>query len=329
MFAERRGEFVLHFPVADPALQLIYKPQPKPLTGAAICRLSSWSSLCENQQQNLAHSSPSAPGLRSPESQVTATNPSPQEFLQTHRSTSILCLVTTRTLTMRSTMIRAKVLRIQIRPMRHRRPTFEHSVARLFDAYTYSPYSSSRKDHRTMASRPSPALIKLLILAQREKCFYCDGAISFDTSRGWLMATVDHFYPTSRGGSKGISNVVVACKGCNNRKRARPPRLHELVKWNKLAVVWPHINPVDLEPLVPQKACRSCGQQIPIDRLLKTRVSLSETQTCSPECARKRRNRSAKRIRRRLAAGMEERTETRSSDPGQCHGAAEPQRRLS
>jgi hypothetical protein len=154
-----------------------------------------------------------------------------------------------------------------------------------------------------MSPKPKPTLIQLLLLAQQNRCFYCEGAISFDRSCGWLRATVDHFYPKSRGGAKGIGNIVLACEGCNNRKRARQPRLHELLKWNKLAADWPHIDPVDLGPLVPQRPCKTCDRQIPVDRLLKTRLSLSQTQTCSPECARKRKNRSRKmRERQRRAS---------------------------
>jgi hypothetical protein len=148
-------------------------------------------------------------------------------------------------------------------------------------------------------------LIKILLIAQGEVCFYCEGKISFDSSRGWLKATRDHFYPVSRGGSKGISNIVLACKGCNNRKRARMPRVIELVKWNRLAAVWPHITPIDLEPLAPKKACRRCGQQIPLDRLLKTRMSLLETHTCSPECSRKEHNRRTKILHRQVKAGRQ------------------------
>ncbi len=151
-----------------------------------------------------------------------------------------------------------------------------------------------------MPSKPSHTLVRLLLVAQQDRCFYCGGSISFDKSRGWLRATIDHFYPTSRGGSKGISNVVLACDKCNARKRAKKPRLHELLKSNKLAAVWPHINPINLESLVPQKECTSCGQDIPIERLLQTRRSLTTIKTCSPECSKRERNRRTRRIRRTL-----------------------------
>lgn len=165
-----------------------------------------------------------------------------------------------------------------------------------------------------MSSTPKLTLVKQLLLVQQNRCFYCQGAISFDQSRGWLMATIDHFIPTSRGGSKGISNIVLACNDCNNRKRARQPRLHELLKWNKLAAVWPHNKPVDLGPLVPQRSCKSCDRQVPIERLLNTRLSLSETHTCSPECSRRRRNRQRKMRERQHRASSRLSTKSRQNE---------------
>jgi 5-methylcytosine-specific restriction endonuclease McrA len=165
-----------------------------------------------------------------------------------------------------------------------------------------------------MAHKPGP-LAKLLLVAQQEACFYCGGKISFDRSRGWLKATRDHFYPISGGGSTGISNVVLACDGCNNRKRARLPRLTEVLKWNKLAAVWPHIKPIDLEPVAPKKACRRCGQQIPVERLLKTRISLAQTQTCSTECSRKDHNRRTKIRHKQVKANQSKRRSAREQ-PG-------------
>jgi hypothetical protein len=138
-----------------------------------------------------------------------------------------------------------------------------------------------------MPSSPSKTLVKLLLLAQEDKCFYCEGQISFDRSAGWLTATVDHFRPKSRGGSKGITNVVLACEGCNTRKGARWPQPDEFVKWNNLAAVWPYIKPFDLEAITPPKFCMSCGQQIALCRLLSRWVSLPQkTQTCSKKCWR-------------------------------------------
>jgi 5-methylcytosine-specific restriction endonuclease McrA len=34
-----------------------------------------------------------------------------------------------------------------------------------------------------------------------------------------IMATVDHFIPSSKGGDSGHSNMVVSCSRCNNKKK--------------------------------------------------------------------------------------------------------------
>ncbi|WP_395962609.1 HNH endonuclease [Brachybacterium sp. Z12] len=38
-----------------------------------------------------------------------------------------------------------------------------------------------------------------------------------------LLATVDHILPVSRGGPSSWTNLVSACKECNNRKADRTP----------------------------------------------------------------------------------------------------------
>jgi len=142
-----------------------------------------------------------------------------------------------------------------------------------------------------MPAKPSQTLVKLLLQMQENGCFYCEGKISFDRSAGLLTATVDHFHPKSRGGAKGIINVVLACEGCNTRKGARLPSLDELRKWNTLAAAWPYIKPFDLDALTTPKFCMACGRQIALCRLLSRRVSLTQkTQTCSKKCWRQRGN---------------------------------------
>ncbi len=54
----------------------------------------------------------------------------------------------------------------------------------------------------------------------RGVCHYCQTKIT----RG--QATMDHVIPLSRGGFTTKSNVVVACKECNNKKKDR-----ELTDW--------------------------------------------------------------------------------------------------
>ena len=38
------------------------------------------------------------------------------------------------------------------------------------------------------------------------------------------MLTVDHVFPKSRGGEKSWTNLVTACKKCNQKKGCRTPK---------------------------------------------------------------------------------------------------------
>ena len=44
-------------------------------------------------------------------------------------------------------------------------------------------------------------------------CYYCEKKLTKDD------ATMDHVTPLSQGGSTTKGNVVVACKGCNTKKK--------------------------------------------------------------------------------------------------------------
>ncbi len=48
-------------------------------------------------------------------------------------------------------------------------------------------------------------------------CYYCGCATSPKN------LTMDHIVPISRGGRSTKSNVVIACKGCNNKKKQLLP----------------------------------------------------------------------------------------------------------
>ncbi len=54
-------------------------------------------------------------------------------------------------------------------------------------------------------------------------CAYCGRSVSRTPAREALLATVDHIQPVSRGGRSSWTNLVSACKECNNRKAARTP----------------------------------------------------------------------------------------------------------
>jgi hypothetical protein len=57
------------------------------------------------------------------------------------------------------------------------------------------------------------------------KCYHC-GADMQDWDRGEIH--VDHFYPTSLGGSDDPMNLVISCKKCNLSKNAKPPTESEV-----------------------------------------------------------------------------------------------------
>lgn len=58
--------------------------------------------------------------------------------------------------------------------------------------------------------------VRLKILAAQDgRCFYCTAKLSNTKS------TTDHVIPISKGGTNEQSNMVVACKPCNNAKGDR------------------------------------------------------------------------------------------------------------
>jgi predicted nucleic acid-binding Zn ribbon protein len=161
-------------------------------------------------------------------------------------------------------------------------------------------------DLRNTSPQGDVRLLNKLLLAQGEGCFYCDRHISLRKFFSSLRyGTVDHFIPLALGGRDHISNIVLACGQCNHKKGSRFPTLLEVAKWNSLAQNWPHIRPLDPRVHIPRKPCVSCGGPIPIDRLLVSMESASETNVCSLSCkaAEKTRRRTTDRER-----GSEHRT---------------------
>lgn len=131
-------------------------------------------------------------------------------------------------------------------------------------------------------------LVHRLLSAQGGKCFYCPRRISFDRSpRHSRFASKDHFIPLSRGGSAGMSNVVLSCRRCNTQKANRLPTMIELLRWNELAKIWPHILAVAVDAQFEPKSCIACNSPIPLDRLWHSRECGQETRTCSRDCATK------------------------------------------
>lgn len=64
---------------------------------------------------------------------------------------------------------------------------------------------------------------QLLRLRDGDCCHYCGGELSFSgwNGQGTLIASVDHVVPVCRGGTDEISNLVLACLGCNSTKQSR------------------------------------------------------------------------------------------------------------
>lgn len=69
----------------------------------------------------------------------------------------------------------------------------------------------------------------ILLIAQNGKCFYCNQKFSEEN-----IETVDHFIPSSKGGSNNIQNMVLAHTECNNKKSDNMPSGEEIEKWRFL-----------------------------------------------------------------------------------------------
>lgn len=141
---------------------------------------------------------------------------------------------------------------------------------------------SLRKTH--FWASPNRRRLNQLHALQEKKCFYCGNSISFFRLRSDPhSATVDHFIPLAAGGLDDFSNVVLACFPCNELKAGRMPTTRDFLKWNTLAAVWTHIQPVSLETYIGRD-CAYCGARIAVDRQLVAAQSDNETETCSSLC---------------------------------------------
>lgn len=66
-------------------------------------------------------------------------------------------------------------------------------------------------------------LAESLLDLQRGDCFYC--------GRRTAKAEVDHFLPWSHSADNGVDNLVIACRPCNNAKRAVLPAVAHVEDW--------------------------------------------------------------------------------------------------
>lgn len=100
------------------------------------------------------------------------------------------------------------------------------------------------------------------------RCFYCWDELDF-----WWDFVCDHFVPLSKSGADDHSNLVPACKFCDNRKGHHLPT-PQVCAWIKK---WKHeglqrITPrIDLPLPVGKKAARSLG----IERSQKNRKAIT------------------------------------------------------
>lgn len=82
----------------------------------------------------------------------------------------------------------------------------------------------SARHWQTLNSHDRRALRLRLYARQNGTCAYCDGAMHVHKDR-WMddrYATFDHVTPLARGGGRGPSNIVLACRACNEQKDRQP-----------------------------------------------------------------------------------------------------------
>jgi hypothetical protein len=158
-------------------------------------------------------------------------------------------------------------------------------------ALRYSAAGASLVSAQSKLGRTALGRLSRLHAAQRARCFYCEKTMTLRLAGepvSFEDATIDHFFPKSEGGLHGWRNWVLACRACNNKKASRQPTEAEMLAWNELASVWPHIRPIDLG-LVRKKRCAVCQRWISPMRLGDSLASGCETETCRPRCGRRRR----------------------------------------
>lgn len=65
-----------------------------------------------------------------------------------------------------------------------------------------------------------PQLVAAIRARDQERCRYCGSGVNFHDKRSAMGGTYDHVDPD---GPNNLSNVVVACRGCNGAKGHRTP----------------------------------------------------------------------------------------------------------
>ena len=62
-------------------------------------------------------------------------------------------------------------------------------------------------------------LVAAIKKRDHDRCRYCGSQVRWGNQRGPAGATYDHVKPVIKGGKNTLDNVVIACRGCNSRKR--------------------------------------------------------------------------------------------------------------
>ena len=75
-----------------------------------------------------------------------------------------------------------------------------------------------------MAIQRDPALMAAIRKRDKDRCRYCGTLVDWRSRRGKSSATYDHVKPLAAGGKNTLENVVICCKGCNDRKGKRTLR---------------------------------------------------------------------------------------------------------
>jgi hypothetical protein len=62
-------------------------------------------------------------------------------------------------------------------------------------------------------------LVTAIKKRDQDRCRYCGCQVRWGNQRGNAGATYDHVRPVIKGGKNTLDNVVIACRGCNSRKK--------------------------------------------------------------------------------------------------------------
>ncbi len=75
------------------------------------------------------------------------------------------------------------------------------------------------KQRRRQFAKVRSARLADLIARDGDVCHYC--GYGFDDTNFVYQVTVDHIVPISEGGSDDLTNLVLACRQCNGKKKDR------------------------------------------------------------------------------------------------------------